>query len=139
METVERLAPCLLKKENTIMKRLLMILSKGFGVLTLLAGLGLGVWADGPKAVSAPAPEAKTQVEINNFSFSPSTLTVPVGTQVIWINKDETTHNVVSSDKTIRSAALDTDGKFTFTFTKAGTYSYICTIHPRMKGTVVVQ
>jgi len=137
METVERLAQRLLKKENTIMKRLLMILSKGFGVLTLLAGLG--ILADGRNAVSASAPEAGTQVEINNFSFAPSTLTVPVGTQVIWINKDEITHNVVSSDKTIRSAALDTDGKFTFTFTKAGTYSYICTIHPRMKGMVVVQ
>ena len=84
-------------------------------------------------------PVADTKVEIGNFSFAPSTVTVPVGTRVIWTNKDEIQHNIVTIDKTIKSKLLDTNETFTFTFTKAGTYSYICTVHPRMKGTIVVQ
>lgn len=125
------------RKEQLIMKRFLMILGTGAVVVALLAGLA--ILASGQTtAIASPAPAA-AEVEINNFSFSPSTLTVPVGTQVTWTNKDEIPHNVVSSDKTIKSKVLDTDDKFTFTFTQAGTYSYICTIHPRMKGTIVVQ
>ena len=119
------------------MRRVPLIFGKTVAVLTLFTLLGALVGKR--DSVSASTPDGGTQVEINNFSFSPATLTVPMGTQVTWINKDETIHNVVSSDKTIKSEALDTNAKFTFIFTKAGTYSYICTIHPKMKGTVVVQ
>jgi plastocyanin len=82
-----------------------------------------------------------TEVKIDNFSFGPVTLTVPVGTTVTWINRDDIPHTVVSTDdsKTFKSKVLDTDEKFSFTFSKAGTYPYFCSIHPKMTGKVIVQ
>jgi plastocyanin len=79
------------------------------------------------------------QVKIDNFVFSPNPLTVPVGSTIRWINQDDIPHNVVSDDKTFKSKALDTDESFTYTFTKPGTYTYFCSIHPKMTGTIVVQ
>jgi plastocyanin len=90
-------------------------------------------------AVPAAAPAAGAEVKIDNFSFTPATLTVAVGTQVTWTNRDDIPHTIVSDDKTFKSNALDTDEKFTYTFAKPGTYSYFCSIHPKMKGTIVVQ
>ncbi len=83
--------------------------------------------------------EHSTEVKIDNFSFGPATLTVPVGTTVTWTNRDDIPHTVVSSDGVFKSKALDTDEKFSFTFSKAGTYSYFCSIHPKMTGKVIVQ
>lgn len=88
---------------------------------------------------AATAPAAGAEVKIDNFSFTPATLTVPVGTEVTWTNRDDIPHTVASDDKSIKSKALDTDEKFTFAFTKPGTYSYFCSLHPKMKGTIVVQ
>jgi plastocyanin len=80
------------------------------------------------------------QVTIDNFSFSPATLTVPAGTEVTWVNHDDIPHTVVSDDKTtFKSRALDTDEKFSFTFAKPGTYTYFCSLHPHMTAKVVVQ
>ena len=80
------------------------------------------------------------QVKIDNFSFGPATLTVPIGTTVTWINQDDVPHNVISSEgKTLKSPVLDTDQKFSYTFTTAGTYSYYCGIHPKMTGKVMVK
>jgi len=80
------------------------------------------------------------QVTIDNFSFAPATLTVPAGTEVTWVNHDDIPHTVVSEDKaTFKSRALDTDEKFSFTFAKPGTYTYFCSIHPKMMAKVVVQ
>jgi plastocyanin len=112
----------------------------GTAVLAVALLVTLAVLSNIPKpvAVSAPSPAAEAEIEINHFAFTPAIITIPVGTQVTWTNKDEITHNVVSADKTIKSKALDTNEKFTFTFTQAGTFSYVCTIH-RVKGTVVVQ
>jgi len=81
------------------------------------------------------------EVKIDNFSFGPVTLTVPVGTTVTWINRDDIPHTVVSTDDsmTFKSKVLDTDEKFSFTFSKAGTYPYFCSIRPKMTGKVIVQ
>lgn len=89
-------------------------------------------------AAYAAEPNAVT---IDNFAFSPAILTVPPGTQVTWTNRDEEPHTVTSADAgaTFKSAALDTDDKFTFTFDKPGTYKYFCSIHPHMSGTIVVK
>jgi amicyanin len=78
-------------------------------------------------------------IKIDNFSFGPPDLTVKVGATVTWTNGDDIPHTVVSTDKAFKSKVLDTDEKYSFTFSKAGTYAYFCSIHPRMTGTVVVQ
>ena len=85
------------------------------------------------------APAARSEVTIDNFSFSPGALTVPVGTSVRWTNHDDVPHTVVGDDRSFKSRALDTDETFTYTFTKAGTYSYFCSLHPKMTARVVVQ
>jgi len=79
------------------------------------------------------------QVKIDNFVFSPNPVTVPAGTTIRWVNQDDIPHNVVSDDKTFKSKALDTDESFTYTFTQPGTYTYFCSIHPKMTGKIVVQ
>jgi plastocyanin len=85
-------------------------------------------------------PSAETAgVKIDNFVFGPQTLTVPVGTTVTWTNSDDIPHTSVSTEGVFKSKVLDTDEKFSYTFTKAGTYPYYCTIHPKMTGKVVVQ
>ena len=87
------------------------------------------------------APTEPNAVNINNFSFSPKELTVAVGTTVTWTNKDEEPHTVVNagSPPAFKSTALDEDDKFSFTFTKPGTYRYFCSVHPFMTATVVVK
>jgi plastocyanin len=86
---------------------------------------------------SAPAPTQ--QVKIDNFSFSPEQLTVAVGTTVVWVNNDDVPHTVVGAHQEFRSKALDTNDQFSFTFTKAGTFGYFCSVHPMMTGKIVVQ
>lgn len=94
-----------------------------------------------PAAPSKPQPAQTAEVKIDNFSFGPETLTIAVGTTVTWTNRDDIPHTVVASDaaKTFKSKVLDTDEKFSFTFAKAGTYPYFCSVHPKMTGKVVVQ
>jgi plastocyanin len=89
-------------------------------------------------AIAAPPQEKAAAIKIDNFSFGPSTLTVPVGTMVTWTNQDDLPHTVVSAEKVFQSKALDTGDKFSFTFSKPGTYDYFCSMHPRMTGKIVV-
>jgi len=79
------------------------------------------------------------EVKIDNFSFGPQTVTVPVGATVTWTNHDDIPHTIVSTDGVFKSKVRDTDEKFSYTFTKAGTYSYFCSVHPKMTGQIVVQ
>lgn len=99
-----------------------------------------GVITNVPLMFGATADETpQNQVKIDNFAFTPATITVSTGTQVKWVNHDDIPHNVVSDDKSFKSKALDTDEEFSFTFTKPGTYTYFCSIHPKMTGKVVVK
>ena len=100
-------------------------------VTLLLSAASPGSPAKAPQAASA-------EVKVDNFSFGPATLTVAVGTTVTWTNRDDIPHTIVSTDKVFKSKVLDTDEKFSFTFDKAGTYPYFCSIHPKMTGSVVV-
>ncbi len=84
-------------------------------------------------------PASAVEVKIDNFSFTPATITIPVGATVRWTNRDDIPHTIVSDDKVFKSKALDTDEQFTYTFTKPGTYTYFCSIHPKMTAEVVVQ
>jgi len=95
--------------------------------------------AGSSNVTASDKPSAAATVKIDNFVFGPQTLTVPVGTTVTWTNSDDIPHTSVSTDGVFKSKVLDTDEKFSYTFTKAGTYPYYCTIHPKMTGKVVVQ
>jgi amicyanin len=90
-------------------------------------------------AVAAPSTAAAAAVKIDNFSFGPAEVKVPVGTTMTWTNRDDIPHTVVSTDKAFKSKVLDTDESFSFTFSKPGTYEYFCSIHPKMTGKIVVQ
>ena len=92
-----------------------------------------------PGVAAAPAGAGKAEVQIDNFSFSPTSLTVKAGTQITWTNGDDIPHTVVSDGHTFKSKVLGTGEKFTFTAAKPGTYSYSCSIHPNMTGKVVVE
>jgi plastocyanin len=92
-----------------------------------------------PGVAAAPVAAAKAEVKIDNFSFSPTALTVKAGTQITWTNGDDIPHTVVSNGPAFKSKVLGTGEKFTFTASKPGTYSYSCSIHPNMTGKVVVQ
>ena len=94
-------------------------------------------WAATAGAGGSPRPEET--VKIDNFSFIPDTLTVKAGTTVTWINKDDVPHTVVSTAKKFSSKALDTDDRYDHTFTDPGTYEYYCSVHPHMKGKIIVQ
>ena len=108
----------------------------------LLAGFGFGIMGlrtgTGSFTASAPQKPETAEVKIDNFSFGPVELTVPVGTTVTWTNRDDIPHTVVSTDKVFKSKVLDTDEKFSFIFSTAGTFPYFCSIHPKMAGKVVV-
>ena len=80
-----------------------------------------------------------TEVRVDNFTFAPETLTVPVNSTVTWVNKDDIPHVIASNEGLFKSKALDTDQNYSYTFTKAGTYAYYCSVHPKMVGKIVVQ
>lgn len=114
----------------------------GLASLMMIAVLRL---AGLPNVTAAAAAEndqpsaTASAVKIDNFSFGPQTITVPVGATVTWTNRDDIPHTAVSTDGVFKSKVMDTDEKFSYTFTKAGTYAYYCTIHPKMTGQVVVK
>src|SRR5438552_16084727 len=89
----------------------------------------------------SPSSQPANQIVIDNFTFDPPVLMVPVGTSVTWINHDDVPHTATASSKPreFDSKALDTDEKFSHTFSKAGTYSYFCAVHPHMTGKIIVR
>jgi amicyanin len=90
--------------------------------------------------LSAPALQAgDLEAKIDQFAFDPQRVTVKAGTTVTWTNEDDVPHTIASSSKLFKSKALDTNDKFSFTFTTPGTYEYFCSLHPHMTGAVVVE
>lgn len=109
-------------------------LSAALAVLVLVAASGQhSAWAAGGTA------PAGMEVKIDNFSFTPQAITVKAGTTITWTNHDDIPHTVVSDEQLFKSKTLDTDDKFSTTLTKPGTYSYFCSIHPKMTGKVIVE
>ena len=112
------------------------------GSLAVAALMGLGGIVAERRSFAASAqerPASTAEVKIDNFSFGPTAITVAVGTSVTWTNRDDIPHTVVSTEKVFKSKVLDTDEKFSFTFSKAGTYTYYCKVHPHMTGVVIVK
>ena len=91
-----------------------------------------------PRAPSADAAKS-AEVDIANFHYTPPTLVVAPGTTVTWKNADDSPHSVRERSGKFKSAALDTDDTFSQTFAAAGEYDYICSIHPYMRGKIVVK
>ena len=87
---------------------------------------------------ATPARAEDIAVKIDNFTFGPQELKVKSGTTVTWTNEDDIPHTVVSPNN-FRSKPLDSEDKFSFTFTTPGTYKYFCSLHPHMTGTIVVE
>ena len=115
------------------------LMRRGFVVGTV-AFLALGtVGAVAQQAQQQVAAVGEAEIAIQSFQFVPAILTVTPGTAVTWVNKDEEPHNVVSPDRAFRSKAIDGGEKFTNVFEKPGTYTYLCAMHPQMRGTVIVK
>jgi plastocyanin len=124
----------LLKGETTV-KRKLFIISMTVALPLVFAAVLLLH----PTRAKSENQASPLEVRVDNFTFGPDTLTVPVNSTVTWVNKDDIPHIVASTDGLFKSKALDTDDKYTYTFTKAGSYSYYCSIHPKMVGKIIVQ
>ncbi len=110
---------------------------RGFVIVAAMLAVQMAAAQSRPPAQAADA--AANTIAIDNFTFQASTLAVRAGTRVTWVNHDDVPHKIVSTGKKFVSPVLDTDGRFSYTFTTPGTYEYFCSIHPMMKGTVIVQ
>lgn len=100
-----------------------------------------GIAVAAAAAVLLPTKFARAddmEIHIDNFTFQPAELSIKAGTTVTWTNRDDIPHTVVSAGK-FRSKTLDTDDKFSFTFTGAGDYKYFCSLHPHMTGMIKVE
>ena len=95
---------------------------------------------DSETRASAPVKAIKTEVAVDNFSFSSDTLTPPARATVTWTNHDSEPHVVASADNQFqKSAVLKSDQSFSHTFVTTGTYSYLCSIHQRMTGDIIIK
>jgi plastocyanin len=116
-------------KRNLILSGLALMLPLALAMVVVLH----------PTRAKSEDKASPLEVRVDNFTFGPDTLTVPVNSTVTWVNKDDLPHVIASADGVFKSKALDTDDKYSYTFTKAGTYAYFCSIHPKMVGKIVVQ
>ncbi len=111
-------------------------------VISHLRGFALAAVLSIPPAgtvLTMPAKAADTvEVHVDNFTFSPQTLSVSTGTTVVWVNHDDTPHRFVAVENQFKSPVLDTDETFRWTFTEAGNFAYFCSMHPHMTGMVTV-
>jgi plastocyanin len=115
--------------------------NKTIALLCAISFFNLSIFALAGEMKDANSTSSKqNRIEIKDFAFNPQTLTVKSGETVTWINRDEEPHTVVSVGKKFKkSTALDTDQEFTITAGAPGTYTYFCSVHPKMTGTIVVE
>ena len=106
--------------------------------LRMLAGVAMLARFGVCSPATAEIPQT-TNIVVKNFMFMPMSLTVTTGSTVTWSNQDQEPHTVVSDTGLFRSSAIDTNESFSFKFDQPGTYHFMCSIHPQMVGTIVVQ
>lgn len=111
-----------------------------FFLLVALASLTNMRGKEAETKASIPLKASKSEVVIDNFSFSPKTTAVPIGATVTWTNHDNVPHVITSADDQFKkSPVLKTGQRFSNAFATAGTYSYFCSIHPQMTGKIIVK
>jgi plastocyanin len=120
------------------MKKRLLYLNILFPLISALAIMSCGKSSGYNSSTSNPPP-AVNAVSIVNMSFSTASLTVTAGTTVTWTNKDGMTHTVTADDNSFDSGYLAMGSKFSKVFSVKGTYTYHCSIHSTMKGTIIVK
>ena len=111
-----------------------MLIGKLLAVAAVALALAPGV------SLSAEKPKAKNHdADITGKGFQPGRITIKAGDSVTWSNNDSRDHTVTASNGSFASGNIKPGGGFSFRFPKPGTYPYSCSLHPRMKGTIVVQ
>jgi plastocyanin len=118
------------------MKRIKWIVALSTTILSMVIVMKITLPRLAVRADNKPTPG--TEVKIDNFSFGPD-VTIAAGTTITWTNHDDVPHVVASDTNIFKSKALDTDDRYSYTFTKPGTYVYYCTVHPKMIAKVVVK
>jgi plastocyanin len=125
----------IIRSKVSVISPLRRYLSTGNLAIVLFVALALLSTSRG-KEVGATTAE----VVIDNYSFSPSTVTLPAGTTVTWTNHDSMPHTVSSAGNRFpKSAVLKPGQSYSSNFAAPGTYSYFCSIHPRMTGKIIVK
>jgi plastocyanin len=110
-------------------RRVVLRRALGAGVGGVIAAIGMRAWS---------ADSGGSQVTIDNVTFTPALLQVKAGTMVTWVNHDDIPHSILCQSLNVHSHPMDTDQSFSYTFAAAGTFDYVCGIHPHMHGQVVV-
>lgn len=108
-------------------------------IQVIFVAISIVIISFGCKKDDATPSQQSNEVWIQNSAFNPSSLTVPLNTTIIWTNKDGVTHTVTSNSDLFDSGNIGNGGVYKHQFTVSGTYSYRCTIHPSMTGTIIVQ
>jgi len=103
------------------------LLRRALGVVVLVGG------------ASRLAAAAEAEVKIDNFVFAPTPLMVKTGMTVKWLNDDDIPHSIVCPALKVKSHPMDTGESFAYTFDRAGTFDYLCGLHPHMQGKVLVR
>ena len=107
-----------------------------FGASALLTAAVLACASHGTNALAAPGTH---QVVIEGMQFSPQSLVVKAGDMVVWVNKDAFVHDATAIDGSFKAKPIAPNGSWKFKANKKGTFAYICTIHPTMKGSLTVE
>lgn len=117
------------------MSKLSRLIINALGILGCLCLVPISPAQPPGKALDAPV----NRIEIKDFHFQPMTLTVPAGTRVVFINRDDEPHTVASTDgKFPKSKALDTGQEYAVALAAPGDYGFFCTVHPTMTGKITV-
>jgi plastocyanin len=116
------------------------LVAAGLGAATAAMTAAVGFAVVVPGFAQSAGQASGGTVSIDNFTFTPQTLTVKAGTKVTWTNRDDIPHGIASDNNAFaKSKALDTDDSYSFIFATPGTYKYFCYVHPHMTGTIVVE
>ena len=126
------------KQNSKIRAGIRILLTNGLVMLAMLL-IAFSISCQATPPTEGEAASTSTEINISGFAFVPAIVTVTVGTTVTWTNLDSVTHTVTSETGLFNSGNLASNATFNYSFTDRGTFSYFCSIHPYMKGEVIVE